>query len=147
MTQPIIPTFESYDELYEQPEDWKIAGISYDGVDFVFDIAGNGYPQQVKLWAGNDAVVDAVDPEGKFRDDETGFETQLQSLVNKLESAPESLESNCPEMFLAVKTMVEDEYDQDTANSDIESKRTSEKAGDEIHQIENDIQSTDNVGH
>lgn len=68
----------------EQPEDWKISGVSYDedNAEIVFQIESDGYPGEVRIWAGDNIVINEIDPSQSMNEDE--FDAKLASLVSTM---------------------------------------------------------------
>lgn len=65
----------------KQPEEWSISGVEYDEKtgDLVIGINGRGYGNEVRIWTGDNVVIDAIDPTMTLGEDE--FDAKLKEML------------------------------------------------------------------
>ena len=70
----------------KEPETWAVTGVTYDekNGDIVFDIDGSGYPDEVRIWAGDNVIIDEIDPKLDLDEDEA--DVKLHELISKMNS-------------------------------------------------------------
>jgi len=70
----------------KQPDSWNITSVTYDEKegDIVFGINGNGYPNEIRIWSGENLVIDEIDPKLDLSENE--LDVKLQELVSKMNS-------------------------------------------------------------
>lgn len=94
-----VPNFTSYvnenypagaaehpDAPWKKADDnkWEITGVSYDpeNGDIVFAVTGDGYPEEVRVWSGDNSVIETIDKNLDMTEDE--FDVALEDLVSKM---------------------------------------------------------------
>lgn len=75
----------------EKPDPWEVSSIEYDteSGDIIFSISGGGYPSEVRIWSGDDAIIEWIDPMNDMGEEE--FDARLVQMVDDLRSKPTAL--------------------------------------------------------
>ena len=105
---------------WNQPttSDWNITGVSYDveNGDIVFSIDGDGYPSEVKVWSGDNVIINIVDPTLELDEDE--FDSKLQALVTDMAADEKNIPEKLRELITSDLTEKHDKnWQQDAAQS------------------------------
>ena len=92
-----------------QPAEWSVSDVNYnqeDG-DIVFYIKGAGYPAEVKIWSGDDEVVDRIDRALDMSEDE--FETKLGEFVATMKADHSTIP---PALYNKIESELREKYEK-----------------------------------
>lgn len=104
----------------KEPESWTVTGVTYDDKegDIVFDIDGHGYPGSIKVWAGDNVIIDEIDPKLDLSEEE--FDAKLAKLIDDMNADPDNIPAKIMDHIAG---QLEEEYDESWAEDETADER------------------------